>query len=176
MGYTTYFIGMFDITPTLTPEHLEYLTWFSKTRRVKRDAIATAVLPDPVREAVGLPVGIDGGFYIGDTRRNFHDDREIGVTDHNNPPEGQPGLWCQWVPDSVGTSLQWDEVEKFYDYIDWLKYLMAKFLTPWGYALNGTVEWFGEESDDRGMIILEGTDKVRVRYMLADPHSAAVDV
>ena len=127
MGYTTYFTGGFDITPPLKPEHRDYLTAFAQARRIKRNVLAIAVLPDPIREAVDLPVGIEGAYFIGDERPNFSDDRGIGVTDHNNPPEGQPGLWCQWVPSHDGDMLVWDEGEKFYEYIPWLKYLMEHF-------------------------------------------------
>src|SRR4051812_5354159 len=40
----------------LKREHAVYLRAFSAMRRVKRDAKKVAVLPDPLREAVGLPV------------------------------------------------------------------------------------------------------------------------
>jgi len=70
--------------------------------------------------------------------------------------ECQPGLWCQWIVtgDENGMVLEWDEGEKFYDYIDWLKYLINHFFTKWGVLLNGTIEWFGEERTDFGKIIV----------------------
>lgn len=64
----------------------------------------------------------------------------------------QPGLWCQWRPNDTGTAIEWDEGEKFYDYIEWIEYLVAHFLAPWGYRLEGEVYWDGEETDDRGII------------------------
>lgn len=70
----------------------------------------------------------------------------------------QPGLWCQWVPNASGTAIVWDEGEKFYDYIEWIEYLITHFLAPWGYKLNGEVSWEGEESGDLG--IIEITDNV----------------
>ena len=61
--------------------------------------------PDPIREAAGLPVGKQGDFVVNDTGGNiFGDDGASSVTDHNRPPEGQPGLWCQWVPNEDGTA------------------------------------------------------------------------
>ena len=45
--------------------------------------------------------------------------------------------------------------EKFYDYVGWIEYLIANFLKPWGYVLNGEVEWHGEDGDDRGMIVVK---------------------
>jgi len=66
----------------------------------------------------------------------------------------QPGLWCQWVIDSDGYALQWDGNEKFYNYIEWLKYLINHFFEPWGVKLNGVIEWEGEDSNDKGKIIV----------------------
>ena len=79
-------------------------------------------------------------------------DNDNGVINPNSPPQTQPGLWCQWVPSSDGTKIEWDEGEKFYDYIDWINYINDNFLKPWGCVLHGDVTWEGEESDDIGLI------------------------
>ena len=62
------------------------------------------------------------------------------------------GLWCQWAPNKEGTAIGWDGNEKFYDYIEWIKYLIEKILKPNGYVLNGNVHWQGEDEGDRGVI------------------------
>lgn len=64
----------------------------------------------------------------------------------------QPGLWCQWELNDDGTELRWDGGEKFYNYIEWLEYLIVHFFKPWKIKLNGEIYWVGEDSDDRGMI------------------------
>ena len=64
-----------------------------------------------------------------------------------------PGIWCQWVPTSDGKEIEWDGNEKFYSYIEWIKYINNKFLKPWGIVLNGSVSWSGEDSYDLGMIV-----------------------
>lgn len=148
MGYTTDFEGHFKVSPPLSEAHAEYLTAFSETRRMKRNADVVALRPDPLREAVGLPVGVDGEFYVGDTR-----DAGTDVIDGNSPPSTQPGLWCQWIPDPDDPSvIRWDYVEKFYEYIDWMNYLLEAFLKPWGYTVNGEVRWRGEDFNDMGVI------------------------
>lgn len=182
MGYTTDFFGAFSVTPTLTPEHRAYLVAFASTRRMKRDAAIAATLPDPVREAVGLPIGTDGGYYVGSAGNNHGQDHDESIIEYNEAPGmpvyhggmdgfsnggyqafveaqdaarkagAQPGLWCQWVPNEDGTTIEWDEGEKFYEYVDWIRYLIVNFLEPWGYHLEGDVEWQGEEHDDRGVI------------------------
>ena len=164
MGYHTDFSGSFQVTPTLSPAHRAYLDMFANTRRMRRNSAKTKTYPDPLREAVGLEVGAEGGFFVGADaiEEDSHADsfghgfkgqtHSKDVTDYNRPPVGQPGLWCQWVPTEDGTEIEWDGGEKFYDYVPWLKYLLDNFLIPWGYTLNGEVNWEGEESDDLGLI------------------------
>jgi len=182
MGYTTEFSGEFSITPTLKPEHLAYLKQFADTRRVRRDPVKAELLPDPIRIAAGLPIGLEGAYFVGnDSFKGQTDD--ASVIDGNSPPGipsssafyaknttwyndwlkakaaglqcgGQPGLWCQWVPNGDGTALMWDEGEKFYEYEDWLRYLIEHFLAPWHYTVNGQVEWVGEDSSDLGQLVV----------------------
>lgn len=224
MGYQTYFSGEFAVTPQLTGEHAAYLTAFASTRRIARDEVKVAELPDEIREAVGLPVGVDGAYFVGATAPFGQDIDGDSVLDSNSPPghllkgfiiperevtpeeleamgtygfyadplgplcaqgndhrvcgddgevssphgcaygisrlplapeDRQPGLWCQWVPVDSGNALAWDEGEKFYEYIEWLDYLIRHFLGPWGYKLNGQVGWDGEESGDQGLIVVK---------------------
>ncbi len=67
MGYTTVFRGHFSLDRPLTPEEAAYLHDFARTRRVRRESSKTELRPDPVRTAVGLPVGIEGGYFVGET-------------------------------------------------------------------------------------------------------------
>ena len=76
----------------------------------------------------------------------------------NNDSLKQPGLWLQWELSLDGTELSWDGNEKFYDYIEWLQYLIQHFFEKWGIKLNGEVEWQGEDSSDFGKIVV--TDNV----------------
>ena len=151
MGYTTDFYGSFELDKPLKPEHAAYLRQFAATRRMKRNAEITATRPDSLRQAVGLPVGDEGGFFVGAEGMAGQEDSP-DVIDYNSPPVGQPGLWCQWVPSDLGQHIEWDGSEKFYDYIEWLEYIIEKFLAPWGYVLNGSVEWKGEDYIDLGLI------------------------
>lgn len=153
MGYTTYFSGQFDLDKPLTLAQTVYLTKFSETRRMRRNSEKTAERSDPARDAVKLPVGDEGGYFVGGG--DFHGQESTpDVMEYNYPPSGQPGLWCQWTPTSDGTAIVWDGGEKFYDYVEWLEYIIQHFLAPWGYKLNGKVAWSGEESEDRGMIVV----------------------
>lgn len=154
MGYTTDFEGEFQVTPTLKPAHHAYLKAFGNTRRMARDAALAQTLPDPIREAAGLPIGPQGAFFVGGAGFSGQD-QDISIVKHNDPADSQPGLWCQWVPGDSGDTIEWDENEKFYYYIEWLRYLITNFLKPWGYKLNGVVSWEGEGSHDTGEITVK---------------------
>lgn len=151
MGYTTDFVGEFTITPALTQEQIAYLQLFNKTRRMCRSSSKASELPDPLREAVGLPIGDEAEFFVGGTGWAGQNNDE-SVVEHNDPPKNQPGLWCQWTPSDDGTTLGWDGGEKFYDYVEWLAYIDENFLNRWGRTLSGIVSWQGEDIDDYGMI------------------------
>src|SRR5262249_21771947 len=86
--------------------------------------------------------GEDAEFFVGggDFAGQEHSE---DVIEYNGPPATQPGLWCQWQPSEDGQRIEWDGGEKVYDYVPWLEYLIAKFIAPWGYVLNGEVEWGG---------------------------------
>lgn len=186
MGYTTDFSGHFTLDAPLTEEQATYLNKFSETRRMKRltvenrdkldelkprwaslhyEAPTTPVdeMPDPVREAVGLPVGTDGGYFVG-AGGHAGQERDDSIIDYNEPPRRQPSLWCQWIvrEDDNGayTIIEWDGNEKFYEYVEWLEYIIDHFLKPWGRKLNGEVEWYGEEPNDRGLITVNDNDVV----------------
>ncbi|HTG59201.1 MAG TPA: hypothetical protein VMG63_07310 [Terriglobia bacterium] len=53
---------------------------------------------------------------------------------------GQPAsYYCQWMPSDDGKLLVWDGGEKFYEYVEWLQYLIDNFFVSWGYVINGSV-------------------------------------
>lgn len=109
--------------------------------------------------------------------------------EQNTPPDGQPGLWCQWAPTDDGAALEWDGGEKFYDSEEWMRYLIDTFLSDsaalrkeiaWGHprvegryyadqfgaftfdhVLNGVIEAQGEDvSDHWWLIVHDNTVKV----------------
>jgi len=137
----------------LMPEHVAYLTAFSQTRRMRRDPAKAQQQPDPIRDAAGLPIGPEAAYFVGRGSWMVLEHNE-SILDYNLPPKGQPGLWCKWVPDKDGTALVWNGVEKFYDYVDWLEYLLQHFLGPWGYLVNGEMTCQGEKEIDRGRILV----------------------
>jgi hypothetical protein len=160
MGYTTEFEGSFAITPPLEAAQVIYLKAFADTRRMKRSALA-ATMPDERRLAVGLDIGNEAGYFVGGNGYAGQD-RDSSVVDYNEPPVGQPGLWCQWVPSDDGSRIEWNGAEKFYDYTEWLNYITDHFLAKWGRALSGEVSYQGEDRNDRGVIVIKDGRAVAV--------------
>lgn len=168
MGYHTDFEGEFQITPSLSVTHKQYLLEFSEIRHMKRDASLVEGIADPIREAVGLPVGEEGAYFLAGQDPHGIKFNDPSVLSNGSPPTGQPGLWCLWSPSSDGKLLIWNEAENFYHYIEWLKYLKDHFFNPWGYSLNGEVEWWGEDLYDYGVIRVVNNEVIVIKGVIVD--------
>jgi hypothetical protein len=157
VGYHTEFSGHFEVDKILEPNHRAYLTAFSETRRMKRNSQVALGLKDDIRVSADLPIGDYGEYFVGggEWRGQAHD---ASIVDYHSPPPCQPGLWCRWVPTDCGKFLEWDGGEKFYNYVDWLRYIIEHFLIPWGYTLNGCVSWEGEDRNDVGRICVHDNE------------------
>lgn len=169
MGYTTDFTGEVTVEPPLNEHEISFLTAFNKTRRMAR-----ARGPLFVK-------GSDGEW----GRGQGHDD---DVLDFNEEPPDQPGLWCQWVPNDEGTTIKWDEGEKFYEADRWMAYIVYRLLAPSAkayiaqhigederlqhftcdHSVNGTISAQGEDSDDRWDLVVKD-NVVRVVSYEATP-------
>lgn len=148
MGYTTKFQGQINIDPPLNEQEIEFLNKFNNTRRMNRTK---------------------GPYYV-DGKGLCGQDREGDIIDYNEPPKGQPGLWCQWIPNEDGTALVWDEDEKFYCSVEWMEYIIQHFLASnakakkeldflqANHTLNGVIKAQGEDFNDRWKLIV--TDNV----------------
>jgi hypothetical protein len=140
MGYTTEFEGHFQVDRPVDDDTLKLLTGLNRTRRMSRRV-------DP-------SYGVEGEFYV-DGTGFAGQDRDASVIDYNRPPSTQPSLWCQWqIDEQDKQTIAWDGGEKFYNYVEWIKYIIDKVLIPRGYSLSGEVHWQGENRRDIGRILI----------------------
>jgi hypothetical protein len=152
MGYTTTFEGEFELDRVLDEQTDQFLNKLATTRRTKRQ---NDLLPKSGFEKYGFSSwGVEGEFYV-DGSGSYGQGKDSSVVDYNGPPSTQPGLWCQWVLTEDKKHIVWDDGEKFYNYIEWLEYIISSVLIPRKYVLNGIVDWEGEEHNDFGQIKVE---------------------
>ena len=138
MGYTTEFKGSLTFNKSLSDKMLKYVQLFNNTRRMGRNIEG---------------FGAEGEFYAFSTE-NMGQNYDENIIDYNGSPKTQPGLWCQWTSYD-GLTLEWDGSEKFYNYTEWLYYLINKVFAPNGYVLNGTITYRGEDFGDFGEIYVQ---------------------
>lgn len=177
MGYTTDFNGSFTVDKPVDDETYKLLHGLASTRRMKRDIrkLGRRVYVGKVKrvtkeiaEQWTKEFGEQGEFWVGDSSDSgqVHTD---DIIDYNKPPDSQPGLWCQWSIQEDRQTIEWDGGEKFYNYVEWIEYFIAKILAPRGYKLNGSVTWQGEDDEDAGQIkIIDNavSTKHRVSFFL----------
>ena len=60
--------------------------------------------------------------------------------------------YCQWVLTKDREGIEWDNNEKFYDYVEWLQHIIDDLLLPNGYTLSGEMKFQGEEKEDNGVL------------------------
>ena len=151
MGYTTDFSGSMKITPPIDEETKNLINGLNKSRRMGRDTNKLKEL------GFNGNYGIEAEFFHDIEAMSklgydeYHDPTIINI---NRPPKTQPGLWLGWLINDEG-ELEWDGMEKFYHYRQWLQYLMDNILIPRGYTLNGSISYQGEDHHDVGCITIK---------------------
>ena len=146
MGYTTWFEGGLTPNKPFKKEFINYINAFSEKWHEPRDVeIIKRSDPDWAKHCLDGNLGPYGMYYVG----NFDE----GVIDRSLAKSYTcPGYWCNWCINEETGVVEWNGGEKFYQYTDWLIYLIENFFEPAGYILNGEFIWIGEDSDDRGKI------------------------
>ena len=154
MGYTTDFSGSLSLSRQLTDVEKNYINKLQETRRMKRDVKKLMEKfngehghPTPKSDKPEDIYGVDGEYFVGGGGFAGQD-RDDSIIDYNTPPgqfgsiadvdrysinykriingECQPSLWLQWEITNENT-LEWDGGEKFYSYVEWLKYHIKHF-------------------------------------------------
>ena len=150
MGYTIEYIGRFELNKPLTEEHAKFLQDFAKTRHYhrvwSREEENGRWFVDP--EGSMKPNFKDKEYldmlhartYDHEKRKAFELEK-YGCIDFNEVNPGMPSFYCQWIPTEDRKGIEWDGGEKFYNAEKWLRYIIENYLKPWGYVVNGTVEF-----------------------------------
>lgn len=146
MGYTTWFEGELTPNKPFKKEFVNYINAFSKKRHEPRDVeIIKHSDPDWAKHCLDGNLGPYGMYYVGGFDEEIID---------RSAAKGYtcPGYRCDWHINEKTGVVEWNGAEKFYEYTDWLIFLIENFFEPAGYILNGEFIWIGEDSEDRGKI------------------------
>ena len=165
MGYDTSFEGSIDISGKMTKEFVEFINRFSSTRRMKRNnEKIKEIYPNWKELCYHGNLGTDGE-YFAPVSKNYGQDEEESIVKYNSSPDSQPGLWCQWIirtKEKLSEDLKeytgcitFDGGEKFYNYVEWLEYLIENFFNPENLVLDGAILAVGESTDDATYIIID---------------------
>ena len=166
MGYNTDFTGSIRITPRITDPLAEKLEQWLELRHMRRDVEALEQLyaTEEERNAHTLfgdgDFGLEGEFFLPDETKDFdtgffeEEPYPEGLTDHmamNYPPKRCPSLYCDLAlvhdKSDICSYIGWTGTENAHEIPDWLK-LLASYLVPRGYRLDGTIFANGESGND----------------------------
>ena len=165
MGYDSHVSGQVIVFPPLNTAEVDYLTRFSRSRRMSR---------------------ISGPYTTPDFDLFTHDPDIIAF---NTAPDGQPSVNCSWQPTADGSRIESNGNKNFYDPDDWIRYLIDTFLRPgallqqelttpvpqryydgqfasftFGHLCNGQIDVQGEVEEDRWRIVIENNSVRTVRH------------
>lgn len=73
-----------------------------------------------------------------------------------------PDSYNQWSPDKDGSGLGWNGGEKFYEYVEWLEWLIENYFRPRDIVLNGILRYQGEEIGDIGRIEVKDNEVKKI--------------
>ena len=83
------------------------------------------------------------------------------ILEANNDPDSiqgeHPRSYMQWVPAQSLDHIVYDGNEKFYEYVDWMKWLV-NYLKGIGITADGEIDWSGEQAGDTGTIVVANSE------------------
>lgn len=176
MGYSTWFDGSLSFNKEVTPQLREYIDRFSSTRRMPRDNEKIKEVYPNWRELCFFGELGENGSYFAPISNQHGQEDDGTILDYNGYRTSvHPGLWCQWTIND-DDALEWDGGEKFYNYVEWLEYLIKHFFAPLGYVLNGDITWEGEDSSDIGTIhVVDNVINVEYGEKVFSMHDLSTD-
>lgn len=139
------------------PEHIAYLKSFCATPRWVRNEATARIVPDPIREDVGLPIGEKGCLVIG----LGHFD---GTVVSKRAPKCVPGLNPPFDVESTSEGVVLTPNIGHYSshkgtYIaDWLTFIKENILDHWGYNMVGCIAW--DEIETTGIIFADNGELI----------------
>ena len=83
------------------------------------------------------------------------------ILEANDDPDSiqgeHPRSYMQWVPTQSLDHIVYDGNEKFYEYVDWMKWLV-NYLKGIGITADGEIDWSGDQAGDTGTIVVANSE------------------
>lgn len=122
---------------------------------------------------MGYTTDFDGEFRLSRplTVAEYRQLHELSNTRHGGDTRHDPkfpGFYCQWVTNEDATAILWDGGEKFYEYVDWMNYIIDNYLSKWGVTLSGKIHYQGEATGDHGNLVIKDGRCVQVADVPGD--------
>ena len=108
---------------------------------------------------MGYSTQFSGRFdFVGDVPLNVIESmNDILGVDTRDRTGTFPGCFCGWILTKDNKGLKWDGEEKFYQWEEWLNWIIRTILLPNRVNLKGHVTYQGDDVEDAGFIdVLEG--------------------
>ena len=173
MSNMTNLYGHFVLDRPLTAEQIAYLEHFLQMKRYIWDEAFIQGFPDPLREAVSLPVGLQGMYFTGCNDQTFDALQPGIIRDYFDPfkvpyePEevqqevkaryplvlALPRGHAPWGPTADDMGMSGDRVDNWREPVAWLQFLLDHFLLPWGYELKGEVVYKTFEGEEGRFVV-----------------------
>ncbi|GAQ88063.1 hypothetical protein KFL_003970100 [Klebsormidium nitens] len=168
----------------LTPQQFQYLMLFCNIPRFKRNVELLKSHSDPLREAVGLPLGEEGEYFVSSQEyeglseelkeavRNFSNKLNgvrwyngAGISVECETPAGVPDLyWCHWRPSTTYRGIKWigyfGKSITFFHATEWMQWISKNILQKWGLRLEGEIWYQGENRSLTGRFVATTTGKI----------------
>ena len=143
MGYNIYWNADICIKPPLSDEHVAHLKYIVLDEDPRRqDVFAQMSFPPDVEHM----------------HQRFH-----------GPVTEDTLNWGLDIEKETLPDLMQDTRWYVDDAVAAFKYLIEHFFKPHGYTLNGDLNWSGDDSDDRGVLYIEGDNVEAVGDVIENP-------
>jgi len=137
--------GALSLSRPLTDDEFYFLSALALNKRMRRHRsmlgfmIDEKMLTDPFRNEVGLPLGMDGYWFVGNEGENM-DESDPSVFNKEQPPRGMPGCWCSWQPASDNRSMLILSGKKPHHALRWASFLLTRlFIKHWDMTMSGII-------------------------------------
>lgn len=169
-----YFQGSFNLTPGLSEAQASYLQAFLAVQHGFWPSEYVQQQADPLREAVGLPLGEDAAFYVGHYSNGLKG-RHPFINKHitiSPGPGDQPHCGnCPWQLSPDSSKLVPDKKKLAAMPLKWLGWLVSNILTTWKINVTGVASYDDPCTSQEGRVVAESSHNIWAEVKQSGEHN-----